>query len=235
MIKPCLSVFLALACVLAPASAQRLEAPRALAATPAAAAGGFDPADTGVLAAPESANGLRKWYAAQRHPGVVLYFERKLEAVPPGWRGASRLHIEDKRLVDGKESSRSVTVGVERNTESAGPVPQFAALFQQSLQQEMKRQGFRVLDGAVLQRRLSSTGTGGDLEYASLKGAARFVFEVELLNLNGKYELVGALKDIGSGALVASVNLPVDSIDSRATMDRLSRALVARLSGSNVA
>ena len=42
-------------------------------------------------------------------------------------------------------------------------------------------------------------------------------------------------KDIGSGALVASVNLPVDSIDSRAAMDRLSRALVARLSGSSVA
>lgn len=231
MIKPCL--FAALMAAAALAQAQNLQAPRAIGAAAPAAAAVPDPADTGVMAAPVDAGSLRKWYAALRRPGVVLYFERKLEAVPPGWRGESRLHIEDKRLVDGKESSRSVTVGVERNTEAAGPVPQFVALFQQSLQQEMKRQQFSVLDGALLQRKLSSSGKRGDLEYTSLSGAARFVFEVELLSLNGKTELVGALKDIRSGALVASVNLGVEDIASRADMDRLSRNLVARLLQSN--
>ncbi|MGX4642486.1 hypothetical protein [Massilia sp. SYSU DXS3249] len=232
MIKPCL--FAAWMAASAIASAQHLEAPRAIGAVQAPVSVS-DPADTGVMAAPSDAGSLRKWYAAQRRPGVVLYVERKLEALPPGWRGSSRLHIEDKRLVDGKESSRSVTVGVERNAETAGPVPQFVALLQQSLQQEMKRQQFTVLDGSVLQRKLSSGGAGGDVEYKSLKGAARLVFEVELLSLNGKVELVGALKDIHSGALVATVTLPVDGIDSRTTMDRLSRMLVARLLASNVA
>jgi hypothetical protein len=232
VIKRCLFAALMAASALAPA--QRLEAPRALQAAPGAA-GVSDPSDTGMMAVPNEAGSLRKWYAAQRRPGVVLYFERKLEQLPPGWKGSSRLHIEDKRLVDGKESSRSVTVGLERNTEASGPVPQFVALFQQSLQQEMKRQQLTVLDGAVLQRKLSSTGKGGDLEYASLKGAARFVFEVELLSLNGKCELVGALKDIHSGALVSTVNLSFDGIASRAEMDRLSRALIARLLQSSVA
>lgn len=231
MIKRCL--FAALVAVSAVASAQHLEAPRAIAAAPAAA-GVSDPSDTGVMAAPNEAGSLRKWYAAQRRPGVVLYFERKLEQLPPGWRGATRLHIEDKRLVDGKESSRNLTVGLERNTEATGPVPQFVSLFQQSLQQEMKRQQLTVLDGSVLQRKLSSSGKGGDVEYASLKGAARFVFEVELLSLDGKCELVGSLKDVHSGALVSTVNVSFDGLASRADMDRLSRALVARLLQSTV-
>lgn len=233
MIKP--GLFAALMAASAIGSAQHLEAPRAIQAGSQPAPAAADPGETGLMAAPSDAGSLRKWYAAQRRPGVVLYVERKLEALPPGWRGASRLHIEDKRLVDGKESSRSVTVGVERNTEAGAPVPQFVALLQQSLQQEMKRQQFTVLDGSVLQRKLSSGGVGGDVEYKSLKGAARLVFEVELLSLNGKVELVGALKDIHSGALVATVSLPVDSVDSRATMDRMSRLLVARLLASNVA
>lgn len=231
MIKHCL--FAALMAAAALACAQNLGAPRSIDSAPATA-GVSDPMDTGVMAAPSEAGSLRSWYAAQRRPGVVLYFERKLEQLPPGWRGSSRLHIEDKRLVDGKESSRSVTVGVERNTEAAGPVPQFVALFQQSLQQEMKRQQLSVLDGAILQRKLAASGARGDLEYQSLKGAARFVFEVELLNLNGKCELVGALKDVGNGALVASVNLRFDSVATRDEMDRLSRALVARLLQSQV-
>ncbi len=232
MIKSCLFAALMAAAALAPA--QQLQAPRAIEAGPAPA-GVSDPLDTGVMAAPVDAGSLRSWYAAQRRPGMVLYFERKLAQLPPGWRGESRLHIEDKRLVDGKESSRSVTVGVERNVANDAPGSQFAALFQQSLQKEMKREQLTVLDGSVLQRKLSSSGKGGDLEYASLKGSARFVFEVELLNLNGKWELVGTLKDIHSGALVSTVNLAIDGIDSRAAMDRASRALVARLLQSKVA
>lgn len=232
MIKRCLFAALMAACALA--SAQNLGAPRALAPAPAFA-GVSDPMDTGVMAAPNDAGSLRKWYAAQRRPGVVLYFERKLETLPPGWRGASRLHIEDKRLVDGKESKRNVTVGVEHNVQNDAPTSQFAALFQQSLQQEMKRQQLTVLDGSVLQRKHAGSGKGGDVEYASLSKAARFVFEVELLNLNGKWEMVGALKDIRSGALVATVSQPFDAIDSRSAMDRASRALVTRLLQANVA
>lgn len=228
-------LFALLAAACAAASAQHLEAPRALDAAPALRGAAADPADTGMLVEPETAGNLRKWYADQRRPGVVLYFERKLEQLPPGWRGASRLHIEDKRLVDGKESSRSVTVGVERNTEVAAPVPKFVALFQHSLQQEMKRQQFTVLDSAVLQRKLASSTKGGDVEYAALTGAARFVFEVELLCVDGKWELVGSLKDIRSGVLTATVSLPLDGLDSRAAMDRASRALVQRLLQSRVA
>ena len=230
MIKRCL--FAALMAASAVVSAQHLEAPRQIGAAPAAA-GVSDPMDTGVMAAPNDAGSLRKWYAAQRRPGVVLYFERKLEQLPPGWRGATRLHIEDKRLVDGKESSRNVTVGLERNVANEAPASQFASLFQQSLQQEMKRQQMTVLDGSVLQRKLSSTGAQGDVEYKSFKGAARLVFEVELLGLNGKWELVGNLKDVGNGALVATVSLPIDGIGSRSDMDRASRSLVARLLQSN--
>ncbi|KQQ96881.1 hypothetical protein [Massilia sp. Leaf139] len=231
MIKP--SLFAALMAVSILAPAQNLSAPRALAPIQAAP-GVSDPMDTGVMAAPSDAGSLRTWYAAQRRPGVVLYFERKLAQLPPGWRGASRLHIEDKRLVDGKESKRNVTVGVEHNVASEAPTSQFAALFQQSLQQEMKRQQLTVLDGSVLQRKHAGSGKGGDVEYASLNAAARFVFEVELLNLNGNWEMVGALKDIRSGALVATVNLPFDAIDSRSAMDRASRSLIARLLQANV-
>ena len=227
------SLFAALMAVSAVASSQHLEAPRQIGAAQAAQPGVADPADTGVMAAPSDAGSLRKWYAAQRRPGVVLYFKRKLEQLPPGWRGATRLHIEDTRQVDGKESSRNVTVGLERNVANEAPASQFVSLFQQSLQQEMKRQQMNVLDSAVLQRKLSSTGAKGDIEYKSFKGAARFVFEVELLSLNGKWELVGTLKDIGSGALVSSVNLPIEGIAARADMDRASRSLVTRLLQSN--
>lgn len=213
--------------------AQALEAPLPLQRAPAAPAGPLDVAEAPMLAAPSAEGSFQAWYAAEKRPALVVYFDRKLAELPPGWQGSTRLLIEDSKLAEGKESNRRVTVGVQHNTQAAaGPKSQFAALFEQAVQQEMKHQGLRLLDPSVLQRRQAAAGRGegADIEFAALKGTTRFVFEVSLLVMNGDCELVGELKDLQSGELTATVRYRVDGgIGSPADLDRASRALVQRL------
>lgn len=217
------------------AAAQTLHEPQRLEAAPLTARGALDPAEAPMLAAPSDAGTLRQWYQAQKRPPLVVYFDRKLEHLPAGWRGTSRLVVEETRQADGKEKNRQLTVGVQHNTEADARRPsQFALLLEQSLQQELTRQGFVLRDGTVLHRRDAAARKEGDLEYGSLQKAVRFVFEVELLAHNGELSLVGRLKDIHSGEIAANVRVPVEGLESNGDIDRATRALVKRLVTSQV-
>lgn len=212
------------------AGAQQLAAPARLDPVPApATAAAGDPLETASIAESAGAGSFRQWYAGQRQPAVVVYFDRKLAELPPGWEGKTRLLVEDARQEAGKETNRRVTVGFEHNTVQARRVSQFAQLFQLALEQELKRERLRVLDSAVLQRKESFIGKAGDLEYGALKRSARFVFEVELLSIGGRWELAGVLKDLHGGDVTASVRLPVNGFDSQEALARASRQLVQRL------
>lgn len=228
-------VFAALMLAAAGAGAQQLAAPARIDPASAVHAASGDPAETAMMAEVPGAGSFQQWYAGQRKPAVVVYFDRKLAELPPGWEGRTRLLVEDSRQEAGKESNRRVTVGFEQNTAQARRVSQFAQLFQLAIEQELKRQSLRVLDSAVLQRKESFVSKSGDLEYGSLKRSARFVFEVELLSIGGRWELAGVLKDLHSGDVTASVRLPVNGFDSQEALARASRQLVQRLMQYKVA
>jgi len=217
------------------AAAQQLATPSRFNPAPEARTAGGDPAETAMIAETAGAGSFQQWYAGQRQPAVVVYFDRKLAELPPGWEGSSRLLVEDKRQEGGKETSRRLTVGFEQNTVQARRVSQFAQLFQLAIEQELKRERVRVLDGAVLQRKESFVAKSGDLEYGALKRSARFVFEVELLSIGGQWELSGVLKDLHSGDVTASVRLPVRGLDAQEALARASRQLVQRLMQYKVA
>lgn len=217
------------------ATAQQLAQPLRLESAPARSAPTPDAAETRMITETAGAGSFADWYAAQRRPALVVYFGRRLAELPPGWEGSQRLLVDDTRHEDGKQSQRRLTVGLEHNTAQPRQVSQFAQAFQLALEQELKRERLRVLDGAVLQRKESAAGAGGDLEYASLKRSARFVFEVELLDVGGEWQLAGALKDLHSGELAATVRIPVQDLDSQDALARASRQLVQQLMRQRVA
>jgi hypothetical protein len=213
------------------AQAQQLSAPQPLGKAAGAAVAPLDAAEAPMLAMPSTEGTFQAWYAANRRPAMVVYFDRKLAEVPAGWHGSSRLVIDDNKVAGGKEESRRITVGVQQLDAGAGPKSQFATLFEQAIRQEMKRQKLTLLDASVLQRRESARANGpADIEYAALRGAARFVFEVALVGLNGEWELVGELKDVASGELTATVRQRIDGpLAKPADLDRAGRALVQQL------
>ena len=211
------------------AQAQVLDSPQRFGASTAPPHTAADAAEAPMLAAPSMAGTLQEWYAKQNRPPLVVYFNKKLDQLPPGWRGSSRLLVEDKA----KGETRRVTIGVEHNSQQQAALKSdFANVFEQSLAQEMKRGNFRLLDSTFLHRKQSASNSaeGSDIEYESLRKSARFVFEVQLVYIDGGFELLGGLKDIVSGDLAASVRMPVDgALDSPDLIDRASRALVKRL------
>lgn len=217
------------------AAAQQTALPLRLEAAPAPGARAPDAAETRMITEPPGAGSFGDWYAAQRRPALVVYFERRLAELPPGWEGHQRLLIDDTRQEGDKRTQRRLTVGLEHNTVQAREVSQFVQAFQLALEQELKRERLKVLDGAVLQRRESSSGLAGDLEYASLKRSARFVFEVALLDVGGEWQLAGVLKDLHSGELTASVRVPVQRLDSPDALARSSRQLVQQLLRQRIA
>lgn len=228
--------FVALALIADITQAQVLDAPLLIERLQGAGSASRSPADAmemPMMLAPAVEGSLKEWYAQQKQPALVVYFGRKLDKLPPGWRGTSRLLIEENNLTNSKDESRSLTIGVQGNTEvSVSDRTQFVSLFEQSLQQELKRQNFRILDGIVLHRKLAAgkKGEALDVEYESIRQSARFVFEVELIFMNGEYELTGGLKDIHNGEITASVRIRVDSgLDTPAGIDRANRVLVQRL------
>jgi hypothetical protein len=212
------------------AQAQQLSAPQSFGPAPLGGVGS-DAAPAQMMVDTAAEGGLKRWYAQQKRPPVVIYFDRQLDKLPAGWRGASRLLIEDSTRSASKDETRQITVGVQHNTETdSSSLSDFAKVFEQSLQKEMQRQQFRMLDSAVLHRKESARGGAPDIEYESLRKAARFVLEVQLLAISGELELVGVLKDIHTGDVPASVRVPVDSkLDSVYEIDRISRSLVHRL------
>lgn len=214
------------------AGAQNLALPEPMKMAPQAAQGGMDAAETPMLAAEDNGGGaFRKWYAGQKRPAVVVYFNRELGDLPAGWEGSKRLLIEDTISGGGKaDDKRTITVGMQHNTQRQSRVrSQFAKLFEQSLSVELKKQDVRLLDATVLHRKTAAGGRGADIEYESLSRSARFVFEVELLVVNGEVEAVGNLKDLRSGEVAASVRQKVDSLENTTEIDRVNRKLVQRL------
>lgn len=101
----------------------------------------------------------------------------------PGWTGSTRLLIEENNQYGRETEKRQATIGVQRNKAVASAQrSQFATLVERALQQEMKRQQFKVLDSVVLHRKLaaSNRAEGADIEYDSLMTSVRFVFEVQM-------------------------------------------------------
>ncbi|QYF92558.1 hypothetical protein KY495_17675 [Massilia sp. PAMC28688] len=213
--------------------AQVMAAPEAIARGAVPAAVPMDAAEAGMLVQPSSAGSFRQWYAGQKRPALVVYFDKRLDQLPPGWTGETRLLIEESGQYGKDVEKRKLTVGVQHNTAVASAQrSQFATLVEQALQQELKREQFKVLDGAVLHRKLAATqpGEGSDIEYDSLKKSVRLVLEVQLAFIDGGAELLGAMKDIHSGDIVATVRMPVEgALDTREGIDRAARRLVQRL------
>ncbi len=214
-------------------TAQTLEAPRGFEPAAAMPRPPNDPPEMPMMALPSTAGTFREWYELQRRPALVLYFDKRLDQLPPGWRGDTRLLIEQEGQSGKQKDSKRLTIGVQHNTENASAMrSDFATLFEQALLQEMKRQQLRLLDGTVLQRKLSSAGRaeGADVEYASLNKAAQLIFEVQLVCLAGGCELLGTVKDIHTGGVPASARWPIDAeLDRADNIERASRALVQQL------
>lgn len=232
-------ILAALLAVAGAAQAQSLALPEPLKQAPHSANNGsMDAAETPMLA-PETVDGnFRQWYASQKRPPLVLYFNRQLDQMPAGWHGNSRLLIEDVSRSGKLEDSRTIAIGVQHNSQQQTRArSQLAKLFEQSLGAELKKQQVHLLDSTVLHRKLAA-GTGDrstDIEYESLSRSARFVLEVELVWINGECEAVANVKDIRSGDIPASVRQKVESLNSSSEIDQVSRALVQRLMQFKVA
>lgn len=196
-----------------------------------------DPQEMPMLVEPQSGVDFRQWYGQQKRPPVVLYFDRQLDQMPPGWQGVSRLQIEDVDQYGKQEDKRTVTVGMQYNTAAKVRLKsQAAKLFEQSLSQALKKQEIRMLDGVYLQRKLASDkrNAGTDTEFDSLSKSARFVLEVELLFVDGMCDLAASLKDIATGELMVTVRQPVETLNNSGEIDRLNKALVQRLMSARI-
>ncbi|HEY8607792.1 MAG TPA: hypothetical protein VIM12_11825 [Noviherbaspirillum sp.] len=215
------------------AHAQMLAAPEPLGRGASAPAQAMDAQEAPMMAVQEVDGNFRQWYAKQGKPAVVLFFDRQLEQMPPGWYGATRLQIDSVSRSGNKEETHSVSIGMQRNTQrQAAAKSEFARLFEQSLSLELKRQNVRVLDGAYLHRKMAANKPKQttDIEYDSISRDARFVFEVELIAIDGDgCEMVAVMKDVRTGDIAASVRYKAESLNSAAEIDRANRALVQRL------
>lgn len=217
------------------AQAQVLAPPQPLQRGPDAMSGNVDAQETRMMAVEASNDDFRAWYGSAKRPPVVLYFNRQLADMPAGWTGLSRMVIEDVQKEGGSgahEDKRQVSVGLQVNTAALKQVKgQFAKLYEQSLNQELKRNGVHMLDGTVLHRKMAADGRSkdGDIEFESLSRSARFVFEVELVFVNGACEILASLKELRTGDITASVRQPVSSLQNAAEIDRANKALVQRL------
>lgn len=232
-------ILAALLAVAGSTQAQTLALPEPLKQAPQAALNGsMDAAETPMLATETADGNFRQWYAGQKRPALVLYFNRQLDQLPAGWSGTSRLLIEDVSRSGKHEDSRTVAIGVQHNSQQqARTRSQLAKLFEQSLGAELKKQQVRLLDSTVLHRKLAAGNRDRDtdIEYASLSRSARFVLEVELVCVGGECEAIANVKDIRSGEVPASVRQKVDSLNSASEIDQVSRALVQRLMQYKVA
>lgn len=213
--------------------AQSMGAPEPMKMAPQVGpSGAMDAAEAPMLAQPSSTGNFRTWYAGQKSPAVVVYFNRTLNDLPDGWQGSKRLLIEDTLSDARGEDKRTITVGVQHNTQGQARVrTEFAKLFEQSLSAELKKQNVRLLDSTVLHRKLSADkqGRSSDLEYDSLNRSARFVLEIEIMSVNGEALAVANLKDLRSGDVTASVRQGVSSLQSVSDIDQLARSLARRL------
>jgi hypothetical protein len=163
---------------------------------------------------------------------MILFFDRRLERLPPGWNGTVRMKIAHESTAAGKTETEQVTLGMERqapvrSVRQRTPVGQ---LLENAIAQELHRMRLRLVDPTFAERALASQGKGGDTEFDSIKGAARYVFEVELAATGEAVWMIGELKSVGGGEIVATVRQPVEhDLHDPGDADALARAFVKRL------
>lgn len=197
----------------------------------APAAAFADPGERGSLQAEPAGPTLADWYAKQGRPAVVLFFDRRLERLPHGWDGAARLNIAHEKNAGGKTETQSLTVALEHKSpvQSVRRAP-IVQLVENALAHEMQRQRFKLVDPNFVERALAAKGKGGDTEFDAIKGAAGYVLEVELAATGPAVSMLGGLKNVGSGELVATIRQPVDrDLREPADADALARSFIKRL------
>ncbi len=191
---------------------------------------------TGMLNTPPAPGStLQDWYARQGRPAVALFFDRRLERVPAGWDGTARLTIASEKVAGGKTETENVAIALERKAARAplGARPALVQLVENALQRELQRERFRLVDPALVERAQSARGKPGDTEFDGLRGAAAYLLEVELAATGSAVSMIGGLKSLGNGEIVATVRTPVDrDLADPAAADALARALVKRLLGT---
>lgn len=198
------------------------------AGAPAAA----DPAETGSLHVAPSGPTLADWYAKQGRPPLVLYFDRRLENLPPGWDGTARLMFAHEKQSGGKTETETLSVGIERKApvrslRQRSPV---VKLVENALTSEMQRAGLKLIDPSFAERAHAARSKGGDTEFDSLKGAAGYVLEVELAATGDAVSMLGSLKSLNKGEIVATVRQPVEhDLRDPADADTLARSFFKRL------
>lgn len=191
-----------------------------------------DPGETGTLHVAPTGPTLADWYQAQGRPALVLFFDRRLERMPAGWDGTSRLRI----AYEGKDRSNAVNeqliVGYERKapTPSVRDRHPLAVLMEGALLRELQSSRVRLVDPTVAERTLTARGRGGDTEFDALNGAAGYMLEVELVPVGASVSLAGSLKSLRTSEIVASVRQPVEQdLRNPAEVDALARQFVRRL------
>lgn len=194
---------------------------------------GADVGETGslaVAAAPGST--LRDWYADKGRPTVALFFDRRLERVPVGWDGSARVTIAREQTGGGKTETENVAIALERKPArgALGARPALVQSIENALLRELQRERIRLVDPALVERAVAARGKGGDTEYEGLKGSAAYLFEVQLASTGGAVSMIGGLKSLAGGEIVATVRAPVEAdLADPAAADALARSLVKRL------
>lgn len=192
-----------------------------------------DPGEAGSLRTAPTGPSLAEWYAAQGRPALALFFDRRLERLPAGWDGTARLRFGFERT-DGQRvtEERQLTVGIERK--AAAPSVRerepLVVLIEGALLREMQTARLRLIDPTVAERALAARNRNADTEFESLRNAANYMLEVELVPSGDSISMVGHLKNLRTSELVATVRQPVEQdLRSHEEVDALARLFVRRL------
>jgi hypothetical protein len=193
-----------------------------------------DISDTAMLSplVPEGKT-LLTWYKEQSNPKLVLYFDRRLEGIPPGWQGSTRLLIEHSRNNDGKQDNGQVSIGIQKNTAQSisSERSDIIRLIEQSLLRELQRREFKLIDPILVERiHTSNKGANGDHEFDSLKGTAKLLLDVQLAASGTSLHMLANLKDLQSGELLAAIEIPVEnSLAVSKNIDATTKKLMKKL------
>jgi hypothetical protein len=192
----------------------------------------MDPPETGMVREAPTGPTLADWYNSQGRPAVALFFDRRLERLPPGWNGTSRVRFAYEASAGTSQFRDQLTVGVERRTpvasvRSRAPV---VVLIEGALLRELQSSRLRLVDPTVAERGLAARDSGGDTEFNSLRNAAGYVLEVEMVPVGDTVSMIGHLKNLRTSELVATVRQPVEhDLRDPSDVDTLARAFVRRL------
>jgi hypothetical protein len=179
---------------------------------------------------PPAGSTLQDWYARQGRPTVVLFFDRRMERLPSGWDGTARVMISRDKEAEGKTETENLSIALERK-EARRPLLGRSAvvrLVEHALLAELQRARIKLVDPSLVER--ARAGAKGDTEFDSLKGAAGYILEIELAATDGAVSMIGGLKRLAGGEIVATVRAPVeDDLHDPAAADRLAKGFIKRL------